>query len=63
MAATSITLTLAWEREDGSGEPCYDCGDACWLTQHRMFVVGPEGGLPVWIDGEEVILCGACYDE
>lgn len=70
MASVYLTVTLQWRREEGSGQPCFACGDPAFLTQKRLYLLlgecDPEvmdtEAVPASKDGRDVILCGTCSD-
>lgn len=66
MASVTITATLQWRSEEGSGQPCFACGERAYLAQKRLYLLlgGCSGeAIPAAKDGQDVILCGACADE
>ena len=53
----TISVTIFWRAEDGDRETCLACGDACWLTQYRLWLNCGGEEFPADI---EYVVCSAC---
>ena len=59
----TITVTLEWRREEGSGVRCACCGEPAYLMQERLCLVVDGEDVSSTIEGIGAVLCGSCAEE
>jgi hypothetical protein len=55
-----VSFSLVWRWEEGDGEKCCKCGDACWMRQARCWLRIKIGLAPQPDIQSEFILCQSC---
>lgn len=56
----SITIRFCWRRQDADGSRCELCGDLAWREHYRLFIELIGHDVP---KAQDVVLCGACFDD